>query len=71
MAKERLADKIGNEVIMYGGLPLRRKDVYKDVMATLKDKRAADMFAFGHNHKALKGVKPYSYAQFRKITKRR
>ena len=70
MAKERLADKIGNEVIMYGGLPLRRKDVYKDVMATVNDKRAADMFAFSSSRKVLKNVKPYSYAQFRRITKR-
>ena len=71
MAKERLADKIGNEVIMYGGLPLRRKDVYKDVMLDFKNKRMAETFAFGHSHKTLKGVKPYSLAQFRKITRRK
>ena len=70
MAKEKLADKIGDEVIMYGGLPLRRKDVYKDVMLDFKDKKMADTFAFNPRSKVV-NMKPYSLTQFRKITRRK
>ena len=69
-SKVRLADKIGNEVIIYGGLPLQRKDVYKDIMLDFKDKKMADTFAFNPRSKVV-NMKPYSLTQFRKITKRR
>jgi hypothetical protein len=35
------------EVILYGGLPVRRGDVYNDVLKRTGSHKAAEQFAFG------------------------
>ena len=40
-----------NEVIIYGGLPLTRADVYRDALKKTGDVKAASMFAFGERTK--------------------
>ena len=54
-----------SETIMYGGLPLRRFDVYFDVLVRTGDKCAADFFAF-----AVPAVTamPMSYEDFCGVT---
>lgn len=44
--KRTVVDDMMSEVILYGGLPVRRYDVYRDVLARTGSKWAADMFAF-------------------------
>lgn len=59
-----------NEVIIYGGLPAKRKDVYRDALEVTGSKTAADLFAFGQQTKlAPPGSKPLSYQQLKKIRK--
>ena len=55
-----------NETILYGGLPLRRCDVYKDALDRTGSRWAADMFAFAPHHKAV-DVKPLDYDEFQAI----
>lgn len=67
-AKERITDKLMNEVIIYGGLPVRRKDVYRDALRRTGSTKAADMFAFGQQTKpAPEGWEPLSYDELQKI----
>ena len=65
---QNITDKLMNEVIIYGGLPVRRIDVHRDVMKNLNNRKAADMFAFGPNTKVVK-AKPYSFNQLQKMGK--
>jgi hypothetical protein len=68
--KLNITDQMMNEVIIYGGLPVRRKDVYKDALEVTGDKKAADMFAFGTQTKlAPKEWQPLTYDQLQKIKK--
>jgi hypothetical protein len=54
-----------NEVIIYGGLPLRRADVYRDAFHKAGNNKAADMFAFGQNAKiAPERVIPFTLVEF-------
>lgn len=60
----RLSDAVLNQVILYGGLPVRRCDVYRDALRRTGDKRAADMFAFGPQVTPLhRDTEPLSAAQ--------
>jgi hypothetical protein len=45
-SKARLIDRVMEEVILYGGMPLRRRDVYRDALACTGSAKAADYFAF-------------------------
>ena len=47
MVKRNLVREFVDEVILYGGLPVRRRDVYDDALARTGSTRAADLFAFG------------------------
>lgn len=44
--RQRFLDEMMAEVILYGGLPCRRSDVYRDALARTGSMRAADRFAF-------------------------
>ena len=44
--RKRFLDEMIAEVILYGGLPCRRSDVYRDALARTGNMRAADRFAF-------------------------
>ncbi len=46
MHKQTLTDNLLNEVILYGGLPYKRVDVYRHALETTDSRKAADMFAF-------------------------
>lgn len=46
MTRRRVLDEIMHEVILYGGLPVRRGDVYVDALARTGSTWAADRFAF-------------------------
>lgn len=60
---KEMVNALMNEVIIYGGLPVRRADVYKDALKKTGSKKAADMFAFGQRTKlAPEGVKPVSFS---------
>lgn len=59
-----LIDRIMNEVIFYGGIPMRRYDVLrhaKKVLGTAKP-FGAEYFAF--HPKAIEGVEPWTLAEF-------
>lgn len=47
MRARRFLDELMAEVILYGGLPARRGDVYRDAFARTGDWRIADRYAFG------------------------
>jgi hypothetical protein len=64
---ETFMDKLANETILYGGLPLRRCDVYRDALERTGSWRAADMFAFGLNKHAI-DTPPMDYEEFKRIT---
>ncbi|MFA5380080.1 MAG: hypothetical protein WC455_30240, partial [Dehalococcoidia bacterium] len=57
--RERLVDVVGNEVIMHGGIPLRRKDVYTLALSSTGSEQAAGMFAFGNRHEPV-DVEPWN-----------
>jgi hypothetical protein len=62
-----LTTNLMNEVIIYGGVPMRRADVYRDALTETGSRKAADMFAFGPNTKvAPPGTIPVSLKQNRK-----
>jgi hypothetical protein len=58
MARSRFMDELMNEVIRYGGLPVRRYDVYRDALARTGNDQAAQRFAF--LPRAIEGVEPIS-----------
>lgn len=69
MAK-KIVDEMMNEVIIHGGIPLSRANVYRLVKQSTKSSKAANMFAFGsHIKKAPKGTKPYTLSQAKRIFK--
>lgn len=51
--KPTFVDEMMNEVISYGGLPVRRHHVYQDVLKRTGSKWAADLFAFGPRARAI------------------
>lgn len=63
-----LTSNFMNEVIIYGGLPLRRSDVYKDALKQTGSEKAADMFAFSVRHKTV-DIKPLSYEEYNRLTR--
>ena len=66
----KVTDIMMGEVILYGGLPMTRANVYRQALKDTGSRKAADMFAFGtHIKLAPKGTEPLSLAQFRKATK--
>ena len=66
--KITLADIVVNEIIIYGGLPMSRKDVYRDALNRTGSTKAADMFAFGPNTKiAPSNHEPYTLEEFNQI----
>jgi len=64
--KETMASRMMNETILYGGLPLRRCDVHRDVLARTGSAWAADMAAFSPRHEAV-DYEPLSLAEFQGI----
>ena len=56
-----------SEVISYGGLPMRRCDVYAVCFADTGDKMCADLFAFGPNTRIM-DCEPMTVAEFRALT---
>jgi 8-oxo-dGTP pyrophosphatase MutT (NUDIX family) len=68
---KQMVQDVMNEVIIYGGLPVRRADVYKDALKETGDKKAADMFAFGSQTKlAPEGTVPFTYDQLQDLRKK-
>ncbi len=76
--RERLIDKVMNEVIWYGGLPMRYGDVMRDLEATAKSTgeknwlpiREAGMMGviqFNRSHPMPEGTEPVSYAEFQAL----
>ena len=56
-----------DQIISYGGLPMRRADVYAAALHDTGSKRAADLFAFGPNAMPM-DCEPISFEQFLTIT---
>lgn len=68
MARSTIIDNLMSEVIYYGGLPMRRADVYQAALEATGSHKAADMFAFSPNHKeAPAGTEPLSEYDIRRI----
>ena len=64
-------DQIFNEVILYGGLPLRRGDVYRDSLEATGSHKAAEMFACGFYTKlAPEGTQALTLREFQGIARR-
>lgn len=55
------------EVVSYGGMPLRRADVYAVCLADTGDRQTADLFAFGPNRRIM-DCEPLSIAEYRAET---
>lgn len=65
-----IIDNLMNEVIIYGGFPMTRANVYRHALKVTGSRKAADMFAFGPNaRKAPKGTRPFTIAQMEKAIK--
>lgn len=63
---EKLTDKVKNEVINYGGMPVARGTVYQIVLEDKGDKKAADYVAFGASYPVLPpGTAGMTMAEFR------
>jgi len=70
VSKPKVADIIMGEVILYGGLPMTRANVYRQALKDTGSAKAADMFAFGSHIKlAPEGTVPFTLAEFREVTK--
>ena len=67
MPKPTIMKRVLAEVVLHGGLPLRRRDVYRDVLSITGDHRAADHFAFS---KPVVYLTPLSYEEFQNLTQR-
>ena len=64
-----IASKMMNEVILYGGIPMTRANVYRQALVDTGSKKAADMFAFSTTTKvAPSGTRPLTLVEFRKVT---
>ena len=59
-------DLFMNEVVLYGGLPMRRADVYRHALKVTGSRKAADMFAFSERKKAV-NQKPITLKQLASI----
>lgn len=70
MSKPTLATRLMNEVIIYGGLPMRRCDVYtlaaEHLGSHARDRFGADWFAFGPYAKVV-DMEPWTLAEAREI----
>lgn len=64
----QIVDGLMNEVILYGGIPMRRCDVYRDALEATGSHKAADMFAFGLRARAV-DAKPWSLDTFRRLVR--
>lgn len=61
--KATLVAALMDEVIVYGGLPARRADVYRDMLRRTGSEWAADLFAFGSRTQlAPAGAEPLALA---------
>ena len=57
------------EVVLYGGLPVRRCDVYQDVLKRTGSTKAADLFTFGPRRKlARPGAIPLTREELAKLS---
>ena len=65
--RETFMDKLANETILYGGLPLRRCDVYRDALERTGSHRAAEMFACSLSKHAI-DTPALTYEEFKRIT---
>jgi len=63
-------DKLMNEVILYGGFPVTRANVYRIALEDLKDRKGADYIAFGATHYEVlpEGSAAMSIEEFRYAT---
>ncbi len=77
--KERILDKIMNEVIWYGGLPMRYGDVMRDLEETAKstgeknwlrirDAGLVGVSQFNERYPMPEGTEPVTYAEFERLT---
>ena len=57
-----IATSFMNEVISFGGMPMRRADVYAIVLRDTGSARAADHFAFGPNTRVMADCEPMTIA---------
>ena len=53
MRRRTLIDELMAEVILYGGLPVRRADAYEDALMRTGSHKLADAYAFGPRAKAI------------------
>jgi len=61
-------DEYMNEVYMYGGLPMRRADIIRDLQR-LGDQRLISAYLMGMSQKEpLRGVEPYTLADLMGVT---
>lgn len=63
--RKRMVDDLVSEVILFGGLPLRRRDVVKIMQAEGHDPRKIAYFAF---HAEAVDLEPLTLAEYRRIT---
>jgi hypothetical protein len=67
--KLNITDRFMNEVVVYGGIPLRRADVYRDVLKRTGSAKAADLWAFSsQTKKAPPDAKPLTLDEYQKIS---
>lgn len=59
-----LTNAFMSEIIIYGGVPMRRSDVYKDALSQTGSTKAADIFAFSKD--AIPDREPMSLLEFQK-----
>jgi len=65
---KKIVDVLMNEVILYGGFPMTRANVYRQVLEDIGEEKAADLFAFGGTTKlAPEGMEPMTREQFKEI----
>lgn len=64
-----ILDRIMNEVILLGGLPVTRATAYRIMKADGHDERTADYFSFSFKTRtAPEGTEPWTFEQFMTAT---
>ena len=66
MRQRGIVDELMTEVILYGGLPVRRIDAYEDALNRTGSIWAAELFAFGLRAKTV-DAKPLTREQLRSL----
>lgn len=66
--KNNLVAKLMNETILYGGLPLRRCDVYQDCLDVGVSHKWADVWAFGRRAVTV-DMEPLTMTEFNEIVR--